>query len=139
MTYCIVYLSASRTLMEDGELQSVLAQSRRNNAAADITGVLLYCNGSVIQVLEGEQEAVTALFEKIKFDYRHSQVIVLYKGNVDSRSFDKWAMGYITMEDRNMEELKDQLSFIENPYDSSTRENKILSLVKTFFKNNYRN
>jgi hypothetical protein len=139
MIYSIVYISASKDLLDDWLLKTVIEQSRENNSKKDITGVLIFCNGSIIQVLEGEREAVDSLFTKIKKDRRHSQVILLYQGMADHRSFEKWAMGYTSAEKRNMDELKDQLSFVSNPYVQSSSESKVISLVQTFFKNNHRN
>ncbi|MCE7071072.1 BLUF domain-containing protein [Dyadobacter sp. CY327] len=139
MMHSIVYLSSSRVLLDEREMGNIVEKSRINNAEADITGVLIYCNGSIIQVLEGEKDAIHSLFEKIKRDDRHNQVIPLFQGPVSVRSFDNWAMGYSTPASRNMDELKDKLSFIEDPYTQVKSENKIFSLLQVFFKNNHRN
>jgi len=139
MEYSIVYLSSSRILSDEAALNKIIAESRANNASSNITGALLYCNGSIIQVLEGEKEVVDSLFNKIKRDHRHSQVIPLFQDFVQNRSFEKWAMGYSTPTSRNMQELRDQLAFIDNPYLPASSNNRILSLLQTFFKNNYRN
>ncbi|KQS27830.1 BLUF domain-containing protein [Dyadobacter sp. Leaf189] len=139
MIHSIVYLSSAKTLADEPELGAILEQSRKNNASLDITGALLYCNGSIIQVLEGPKDTVTPLFDKIKNDARHTQVITLFQGEVNARSFEKWSMGYITTNTRNMDELKDQLLFVNNPYIDQHSENKILSLLQTFFRNNHRN
>lgn len=139
MVHSIVYLSSSRTLLDEVEMKKVLEQSRKNNAVSDITGVLLYCNGNIIQALEGEKDVVQSLFHKIKHDARHTQVIPLFQGTVNARSFDKWAMGYSTPTSRNMDELKEQLAFIEDPYMQNNSQDKIFSLLQIFFRNNHRN
>jgi hypothetical protein len=126
-------------MLDEAELIKIIEESRTNNASSNITGVLLSCNGSIIQVLEGEKEVIHSLFEKIRRDQRHSQVIQLFHGPVQSRSFEKWAMGYSTPTARNMQELRDQLSFIDNPHLPAANGNRILSLLQSFFKNNYRN
>lgn len=139
MVHAIVYLSSSRIMSDETELVEIIEESRKNNASSNITGALLYCNGSIIQALEGEKEAVHALFEKIQRDQRHTQVIPLFQGTVPSRSFDKWTMGYSTLNKRNMQELREQLPFIDNPHLPATDGNKVLAILQTFFKNNYRN
>ncbi|WP_051664247.1 BLUF domain-containing protein [Dyadobacter crusticola] len=139
MIHSIVYLSSSRTLVDEPELSGILEKSRKNNASLNITGALLYCNGSIIQVLEGPEDTVNLLFDKIKNDQRHTQIITLFEGKVNARSFEKWSMGYITTNKRNMDELKDQLGFVNNPYIDTKIDNKILSLLQTFFRNNHRN
>ena len=60
MVYSIVYLSSSRILPDDTELEQIIEQSRSNNATSNITGALLSCNGNIIQVLEGEKEVVSS-------------------------------------------------------------------------------
>lgn len=139
MVYSIVYLSSSNGLFDDQDINNILAKSRKNNTSLDVTGALLYCNGNIIQVLEGDQDALESLFVKIERDPRHSRVIKLFQGPVPQRSFETWAMGYNTTDIRNMEELKDQLLFIENPHMPSVGDNKVISLLQTFYKNNYRN
>ena len=139
MVHAIVYLSSSRILSEETELIKIIEGSRKNNASSNITGALLYCNGSIIQALEGEKEVVHSLFQKIQRDQRHTQVIPLFQGAVQSRTFDKWAMGYSTLNTRNMQELREQLPFIDNPNMPATDGNKVLGILQTFFKNNYRN
>ncbi|MCF0048584.1 BLUF domain-containing protein [Dyadobacter sp. LJ53] len=139
MIHSIVYLSTYKILSNEEELKKIIEESRKNNASSNITGALLYCNGSIIQVLEGEKEVVSSLFEKIRRDQRHTQIIPLFQGSVQNRLFEKWAMGYSTLNTRNMQELREQFLFIDNPDIPVASDNRILSLLHTFFKNNYRN
>lgn len=68
--------------------------SRRNNDGAGVTG-LLYTDGMrFLQVLEGEQKAVSTTFERIQIDPRHHALVVLSDREIDERQFGKWAMAY---------------------------------------------
>ena len=58
----IVYLSTATRLMSDVELMDVLRVSRENNARDKVTGLLLYQGGNFIQLLEGDADAVAAVF-----------------------------------------------------------------------------
>ena len=51
--HCIVYFSSSVGPLEEKELISILHQSRQHNRQMNITGVLLYVQGRIVQVLEG--------------------------------------------------------------------------------------
>ncbi|WP_052731207.1 BLUF domain-containing protein [Spirosoma radiotolerans] len=140
MEYCIVYLSSSKGLLSDQDLARILKQSQQNNRALDITGILLYFNGSIIQVLEGSEERVKGLYEVISRDPQHSHVIKLYSYPIEQRSFSDWSMGYKTINANELAHLKDKLSFIDQPFSSLSREeNAILALVQIFYENNYRN
>jgi hypothetical protein len=57
----LVYLSSTRWLLTPGDITSILESSLRNNARDNITGILLYRSGSVLQLLEGEEDLVHRL------------------------------------------------------------------------------
>ena len=56
--------------------------------------MLLYGDGIFIQVLEGPDENVDKLCEKIAEDPRHSAFEVLYTETIDERAFGDWSMAY---------------------------------------------
>ena len=98
--YRIVY--CSRNLMvgtaatdsHDAELQQILRSAREKNAAASVTGALLFNDEYFAQVLEGPRLAVEAVFERIQRDRRHSQVTVVENGWAATRDFPDWAMAH---------------------------------------------
>jgi hypothetical protein len=92
----IIYVSTSTRLYNNDELADLLSKSRINNAKANITGMLLYSMGTFFQVLEGEEEKLTALYEKIKKDERHRGLIKLKSGKLANRLFPDWSMGFKT-------------------------------------------
>lgn len=139
MDYCIVYVSSSSGLLTDDELARLLTLSQRNNRAQGITGVLLYLNGCIIQVLEGPQERVKALYAVITRDPQHSQVTKLFSGPIAHRSFADWSMGYKTMSVRELDHLRTALPFTDRVAPANaTTSNVILALVKVFYDNNHR-
>lgn len=89
----LVYTSSATRPFERGDLADILRSSRRRNAAAGVTGVLLYTEGRVMQALEGPQEAVEATFARIRADRRHRAITTLHRSSVAGRSFPDWAMG----------------------------------------------
>jgi len=99
----LVYVSRNRLppLVEaqDRQIERVLTSSRRNNAALGITGALLFSADCFAQTLEGPMGAVEALFERIQWDDRHCDSIVLQAGPVDAREFGDWSMAYAGRQD----------------------------------------
>ena len=93
----IIYLSSAPKPLFPKELAALLAVSRRNNAASRITGMLLYHDQNVLQVLEGDDPALTECFERIARDACHRNLIVLWRGAVETRSFGAWQMGFARM------------------------------------------
>lgn len=63
--------------------------------------ILLYSGGSFMQLIEGKESAVQALYEKIRQDHRHRDVTLLFREKITQKNFDNWLMGY-----RNIDNLK---------------------------------
>jgi hypothetical protein len=78
------------------DLKDILAVARPHNRAAGITGALCLINGVYIQYIEGEEEDVTALFQRILRDPRHSGAKVMDRAAIESRAFSAWTMGLLT-------------------------------------------
>ncbi|RPD44882.1 BLUF domain-containing protein [Hymenobacter sediminis] len=91
----LIYQSSAVTPLASPELGRLLEQSRRNNQLAGITGVLLYDGSRFMQVLEGPEEAVHAIFSRIEVDCRHTGVQVLADGPSTHRQFPGWSMGLV--------------------------------------------
>lgn len=94
MVYTLVYVSSARSRFGREDLEDILAVSRRNNAAADVSGMLLYRDGSLMQVLEGEETVVRTVFERIATDPRHHGIIPVWEGKVSHRQFPDWSMAF---------------------------------------------
>lgn len=91
---CIYCSASANSNLTPGELEALLDRCRSNNAAAGITGMLLYSQGSFFQVLEGDRRAVQALFEKISRDKRHSLITKIILEPIAERAFASWTMGH---------------------------------------------
>jgi hypothetical protein len=90
---CLIHVSsATRALMTRDGLADLLRASRARNAAAGITGVLLYAGGNVMQALEGGRDAVEALYARIERDPRHLDPTRLLGLEVAERQFPGWSM-----------------------------------------------
>ncbi|OYP38244.1 BLUF domain-containing protein [Rhodopirellula sp. MGV] len=96
----LVYVSAATKTFADTELEQLLIGARQTNHAFQITGVLLFVDNTFFQVLEGDCQAVRALYEKIACDPRHSNVLVIAESIVNERNFGDWNMGFIHDKER---------------------------------------
>ena len=76
----------------------ILTQSRRNNKSNNISGVLCHGDGCFFQCLEGDRDAVEALYERLHEDDRHRDVTLLLKRPVEARRFRLWAMKYLKVD-----------------------------------------
>ncbi len=96
----IVYSSRAAVPFDEGDLKALLAKARTKNAAQNVTGILLYHNGSFFQVLEGTEEAVQTVYERVQKDPRHDSLTLLRRRNIAEREFGDWAMAFMTSSTR---------------------------------------
>lgn len=91
----LVYASAAERPFSDLELRELLRRARERNQALGVTGILLYDAGSFLQILEGDEQVVSDLFDRIRVDPRHGAVTPLLKQQVATREFANWSMGFV--------------------------------------------
>jgi len=100
--YFLIYVSRAVQPMTAQDLDELLCKSRAFNRSAGLTGCLIHQDGYFMQMLEGEQKAVSSLMEKIKADPRHGQVRIVIEGPTRSRVFTDWGMAMRDLtEERN--------------------------------------
>lgn len=107
----IVYISQYPVLPTQEQLTELLVQARANNHRLRITGILLYADGRVVQVLEGEEQVVRELYDTIRQDPRHHHILTLVDMPVAGRQFPDWSMGFVAA---SPEELR-QITGYVNP------------------------
>ncbi len=82
-------------------LDDILAQSRKNNPALGITGLLCVSADLFIQVIEGGRDEVCELFNAIVRDARHRQVRLLIYEEISERQFGNWTMAQVNISKLN--------------------------------------
>lgn len=130
----VAYCSSATRLMSSEELVALLQTSRVNNERAGITGMLLYRDGSFLQIIEGEDEAVHATYARILVDPRHRNVIRLAQSPITERSFAGWTMGFCDLAALSGDDLDAFSTFLIEPFDAEqyATEGKALKLLRTF-------
>lgn len=96
--YQISYVSAEKEQMSETALDRLLYLSRSRNKSIGVTGMLLYHEGSFLQVLEGNEPDVLEVWGRISKDERHHRKVVVFSGPVEERVFEDWSMGYERIE-----------------------------------------
>ncbi|SEP58735.1 PAS domain S-box-containing protein/diguanylate cyclase (GGDEF) domain-containing protein [Ectothiorhodospira magna] len=92
--YYVIYVSKASAEVDQIALKTILEQSQRNNQRLGITGFLIYRHGYFLQLLEGRQEVLNSLVERIINDPRHQQIQIVGRGYAPHRLFSDWSMGY---------------------------------------------
>lgn len=92
----LVYESEATAQFREDDLPELIRVSRQSNHRRDVTGMLIYHDRRFIQILEGPEENVHALYAHIEKDPRHDEVWRLAEMTVQTRSFEQWTMGWMS-------------------------------------------
>ncbi len=122
------------------DLSNILTKSRKNNTAKDVTGLLLYHEGSILQILEGDKEVVLSVYHKIEKDERHHKIIKMISGTTEERNFPDWSMGFKTVTDAEWKDLSGYLKLNSSSLLSQlvNSNKKINMTVNSFMTVNFR-
>lgn len=119
-------------------LKEMLVNFWTNNEANGITGMMLFSDGSFLQVLEGEDDQVDALVKKIKKDSRHHSLVQIAEESISERSFGKWSMSFKALSPEEFEDLRGYI----NPWDPdflaalpADQQHPALGILKAFAQN----
>lgn len=98
--YRILYRSCTSGHLTDKNIEELVEKARINNKKLGLTGILLSVDDYFMQVLEGNEEDVKALYyQKIYHDRRHTRLKTLLEGPVEKRDFPEWDMGIRMLEE----------------------------------------
>ncbi|MCI3133110.1 BLUF domain-containing protein [Phenylobacterium aquaticum] len=115
-----LYASRPNPAIEGAALDRILEQSRKNNPALGITGLLCVSENLFIQVIEGGRDEVCELFNAIVRDDRHRQVRILSYEEITERRFGSWTMGQVSIAKLNPSLLLKYFKRVElDPFDCS--------------------
>lgn len=93
-----LYASRATAPVSDRLFEDILEQSRRNNAARGVTGLLCFTKDTFVQVLEGGRDEVCELYNRIARDDRHGNVRLLVYEEISERQFASWTMGQVNVD-----------------------------------------
>ncbi len=128
----IIYISAAYKLMDEDELMDILTISRINNARKSITGILLYGEGTFIQVLEGDQNDLEQTYAKISCDNRHKGLIKIADAELNARNFPGWSMGFRSLNASMLSELEGFTDLSGTGFLNNADPHTAIKLLKTF-------
>ena len=132
----ISYLSRARAPMSSAQLLELLLQSRSNNLERGITGMLLYGNGTFLQVIEGDDAAVDRLVDRISEDSRHDGIQLLGRREIQQRQYSDWSMGFERVTDEGLQQVEGLHDFGERDFnfDYLSRHGGVVETLMEHFR-----
>jgi hypothetical protein len=119
-------------------LAAILESAMRHNQQNGITGMLLYADGGIIQVLEGDEPAVLETYARVRLDPRHGNVTRLMLEPVSERHFPRWSMGYKRLRAEDLQKLPKYAPFFRYGFGAQAFDaapGDALDMLKQFSQN----
>ena len=88
----LTYTSLARLDLDVRDLEDIHRTAREMNAIEGITGVLIFNGTHFLQIIEGADQAIDELVERLRRDPRHSAVEIRDQSMIECRSFPDWSM-----------------------------------------------
>ena len=119
----LLYTSVSPKGMSESNLKDMLVRARLKNQKLGITGMMLYHDREILQILEGEKSIVQEMFQTISEDIRHTSVEVFYQGEIENRAFSDWSMAFKSID-------KSMINTITAGYEGFNKEISPIRMIK---------
>ncbi|WP_282031454.1 BLUF domain-containing protein [Winogradskyella eximia] len=111
----IIYTSQASEQFNKRSLLDLLHTSRGYNTIDNISGVLMHRDGYFLQIIEGEQDVIENLFQRLNNDTRHKNIKMILDRSVESRLFSNWAMGCADFDEPELSMLPGIRTDLSNP------------------------
>ncbi|MGM8908500.1 MULTISPECIES: BLUF domain-containing protein [unclassified Psychrobacter] len=135
--YQFVYVSriTSTGLSGASTLNDIAEFSIKNNKSDNITGVLCYGNGYFFQCVEGTEQVLTNLKNRLLLDDRHKDIQTLDFSAISERGFTGWSLRSIILERWMVNDPKAKALMPFKPYNWAPNEWKqFLKILKGYYK-----
>lgn len=137
----LVYLShiTSTGLSNASTLNDIAEVAITRNKADNITGILCYGNGYFLQCVEGTEQALTNLKNRLLVDDRHKNLKILDFSALAERRFAAWSLRSITLERWMLNEpkLKTFMPFTPDNWNSNECE-QFLDILQDYYEKQVR-
>lgn len=130
----IIYVSALSDTQGPSCVSDILRESTANNSAIHVSGMLLYVNGSFLQVLEGAHNTLDNLYAKICADPRHTNAIKVLDLEIAERQFQEWSMGHAEVSAIELDRVSGKNDFFSKGHCLTELDSGIVRRVLTEFR-----
>lgn len=99
--HTITYVSTASPDLKEEDTKNLLVSAKNINILNGISGILIYSDGNFFQIIEGEKQKVKKLFNKIKRDPRHYNLIKLLDKSIEAFSFESYTSSFTVIYNRS--------------------------------------
>jgi blue light- and temperature-responsive anti-repressor len=128
----IIYRSQLNLSCRSAQLGTLVERARIRNTGLNITGILLSNGREVLQILEGTEESVVKLFNKIRDDRRHSGVVELMRDYGPRRRFENVGMLLFDLQVKSAKEVLQSVLHYSKLESYLTSDDRVFKFIQTF-------
>ena len=118
----LTYTSRARLDLSASDLSDIHEAARHLNALDGVTGLLVFDGVRFLQIIEGSEEAIDDLVERLRRDPRHSAFEIRDERFVAGRSFPNWSMELVRVSDGYHTARDEVASFLPDNVSEPVRE-----------------
>ncbi|HEX8414964.1 MAG TPA: BLUF domain-containing protein, partial [Sphingomicrobium sp.] len=105
----MTYTSLASLDLDAADLAAIHSRARDLNALDGISGLLVFNGNRFLQIVEGSEQAVDDLVERLRRDRRHTGVEIRDERKIEKRAFPNWSMELVRVS-TDLSEAKDKLT-----------------------------
>ncbi len=132
MLTTLIYRSQLNASCRSAQLAALVERARIRNTGLNITGILLSNGHEVLQILEGAEESVVKLFNKIREDKRHTGVVELMRDYGPRRRFENVGMLLFDLEVTSPKEVLHSVLHYSKLESYLTSDDRVFKFIQSF-------
>ncbi len=133
MLSTICYVSSAKAGFTFFDQEHLFDQTLRNNKTLEISGALIYFDGNFLQIMEGDNTKLLPLYNSIKRDHRHHNIIEIINKPIKEKIFNGFETGYTVINNLDrLYSLQEYLSLMKLADIKQTRLRLVSNIIKKF-------
>ena len=131
MRFAISYVSTANRNLNQDEVAELLELTEIRNNKDGVKGLLIYSGGNFFEVIEGEKTKIKDLFEKIKVDPRHRNIMMVFEKKISKQLFEDEKANFISENTQHRQMRVENFRYYIQDLDESTKKavNNILAAM----------
>lgn len=132
MLTTLIYQSKQNTLHSNTVTNEFLEKLRIKNKTTEVSGILLYNGSDFLQIIEGQESTIDCLYNKIRKNNIHTEVVELMRDYTTNRYFSNYGIKFYDLRQANDLTENTADSLVINLWPVISRNKRIYQFVKFF-------
>ncbi|MDQ3245974.1 MAG: BLUF domain-containing protein [Pseudomonadota bacterium] len=125
----LAYTSLAALDLTASDLEAIHQTARELNALDGVTGLLIFNGTHFLQIIEGGEDSINELVERLRRDVRHSGFEIREEHKVTERAFPDWSMQMVRVSTDFVEARENMAGQLPSKLPGTVRE-RILQMTE---------